>query len=555
MKPHHLFQLAPVAVAVAFAIPAMAAEAPDAGRTLQETAPTLEAPRVSPGINIEAPLPVEALPGGATVTLKSISISGNSLYDEATLKAILGDVVGKSFDLAGLKGLASQITQYYRNSGFPFARDFVPAQPITDGALKLEVVEGKYGKVAATGDESLNARAQDYLVPLQAGDVIESKRLERATLILDDLPGIRTTPIIRPGQEVGTGDLNVKVERDGRFGGEVGLDNFGNRYTGILRARASVHIDSPFTLGDQITASGLYTEEDMWQGSIGYSLPLGSSGLRGNAGYSHTYYELGKEFKNLDAHGTAKTTSAGLTYPIIRSQKANLSIAATYQHKHLNDQQDVANTSDSKSSDSLPLTLNFDLRDGFGGGGITYGSVSWTHGSLDLDRTLKAADRTTAKTDGSYDKFNLDMARVQALPAKFTLFGRVSAQWAADNLDSSEGFGLGGASGVRAYPSGEGYGDEGVLAQVEVRYTAALANGTTFSPFAFYDYGHVRINHDTWAAGENHRTISGAGLGLRAGYKDFNADASVAWRTQGGDPQSDSKHDTPMFWVNAGWKF
>lgn len=554
MKRIYNYPLSALALAIA-SLPAFAAEAPDAGRTLQETKPALKLPSVSPSMNIEAPAPSEATPGGASVTLQSVTIIGNSLYDEAALITVLGDVVGKTYDLAGLKGLANQITAHYRNNGYPFARALVPAQPMSNGALKIEVVEGKYGQASATGDESLTQRAQGYLVPLQADEVIESKKLERTTLILDDLPGIKTTPIIRPGQAVGTGDLDVKVERDRRFGGEVGVDNYGNRYTGRNRARASVHVDSPFTLGDQITASGLYTEEDMWLGSVGYSLPIGSSGLRANVGYAHTYYELGKEFANLDAQGTAKTTSAGLRYPIIRSQKTNLHLAASYQYKRLNDQQDVANTSDHKTSNSLPITLNFDHRDSLGGGGITYGSFSWTHGNLNLDNNLKTADRTTARTDGSFDKFNLDLARLQALPANFNLFGRVSAQWAADNLDSSESFGLGGANGVRAYPSGEGFGDEGWLAQAELRYTTTLENSATISPYAFYDSGRVRINHNTWDNAENHRSISGAGLGVRAGYKGFSADASVAWRMYGGDPQSDAKDNTPMAWLNAGYKF
>lgn len=534
---------------------AFAANPPDAGRTLQENAPTLEAPRASPEINIEAPAPGEALPGGASATLQTVSFSGNTLYDEAALLAVLGDISGKSYDLAGLKGLANQITAHYRVNGYPFARAFIPPQPMADGSLQITVVEGRYGKVQTTGDEALKERAEQFLASLQPGEVIESKQLERATLILGDLPGVRIMPIIRPGQEVGTGDLDVKVERDGRFGGEVGLDNSGNRYTGRTRGRLSLHADSPFMLGDQITASGLYTEENMWYGSLGYSLLLGSTGLRGNVGYTHTYYELGKEFASLDAHGTARVASAGLIYPIVRSQKANLTVAGSYQHKWLNDQQDSTNTSNSKTSDSLPITLNFDLRDQLGGGGITYGSLSWTHGNLDLDSGLKAADRLTAKTDGSFDKVNFDLARLQSLPANFTLFGRVSAQWAADNLDSSEGFGLGGVNGVRAYPSGEGYGDEGWLAQVEVRYTATLANAATLSPYAFYDSGRIRINHHPWDNAENHRSISGAGLGLRAAYKDFSADASVAWRTHGGNPQSDTKHDTPMVWVSAGYRF
>lgn len=533
---------------------AFAAEAPDAGRTLQETKPSITPPRVSPSIDIEAPAPSEAMPGGDSVLLKSVTFSGNTIYDASVLNKALGDNTGKSYDLAGLKGLANIVTSYYREHGYPFARAIVPAQPMKDGNLRIEIIEGKYGKVTANGDEKLATSAQQFLSQLQSESVIDSKQLERTTLLLDDLPGIKTTPIIRPGQMVGTGDLDVKVDRDSRFGGEVGSDNYGNRYTGRNRARASLHIDSPFMLGDQITVSGLYTEEDMWLGHLGYSLPVGHSGLRANVGYAHTYYELGQEFANLKANGTAKISNLGLTYPIIRSQQTNLSVAANYQYKRLNDQQDVAGTDNSKSSHSLPITLNFDHRDTWAGGGITYGGVSWTHGDLSLDSGLRATDRTTAKTAGSYDKINLDLARLQILPANFTLYGRVSAQWSNENLDSSESFGLGGANGVRAYPSGEGYGDEGWLNQLELRYNTVVKDAT-LTPYAFYDSGRVRINHSPWDTADNYRSVSGAGLGLRGSYSRVTADASLAWRLYGGDPKSDTKDYSPMAWFNLAYRF
>jgi len=139
---------------------------------------------------------------------------------------------------------------------------------------------------------------------------------------------------------------------------------------------------------------------------------------------------------------------------------------------------------------------------------------------------------------------------LQALPANFTLYGRFSAQLTNKNLDSSEGFGLGGPSGVRAYPSGEGYGNEGMLAQLELRYAVNM-----FAPYVFVDGGNVRINHTPWAAGNNHRSIGGDGFGVRINHKDWNADVSVAWHTYGGIPQSDSNNNTPMAWATLGYKF
>jgi len=550
------FRFSILAASFAAVFPAISAaqQAPDAGRTLQQQQQAPQLPRTGPAIDIQSQAVATTIPGGTEVTLASVSIGGASVFSEAELLTVLGDFAGKSYDLAGLRGLVERVSAHYRTNGYPFARAFIPQQSMADGKLRIEVIEGRYGKVSAAGERA--DAAQGFLAPLRPGEVIASAPLERATLILDDQPGIKAAPIIRPGQEVGTGDLDVRVERTPGFSGDVGLDNHGNRYTGEYRARANLQWDSPFSFGDQITARLIYSDESMWLGSLGYSLPLGTSGLRASVGYAHTYYELAKDFANLGATGTAKVTSLGVTYPIIRSQKANLTLAASYQHKRLNDRQVVAGTDDSKSSDSLPITLNFDRRDGLWGGGITYGSLTYTAGHLKLGSTLENTDRTSGQdTRGGFDKLNLDIARVQATPvANLVLFGRVSSQWAGKNLDSSEGFSLGGANGVRAYPSGEGNGDEGWLVQLEVRYTMGA-----YSPYIFHDSGSVRLNARngslTTPASPNHRSISGEGIGLRYTRDNWNLDANVAWRSHGGKPQSDTRDRNPRFWVSAGYRF
>lgn len=547
------FRLSRLTLAVGLALPAtlaLAQQQPDAGQTLQQTQPpTLQAPRPATGIVIQPPATAETLPGGQKVTLSGVRLTGHTVFAEAELLALLGEVKGQSLDLAGLRDLAGKIGQHYRDNGYPFARAFVPAQNFTDGVLTIQIVEGRYGKVVAQGDRA--EPAQDFLGALKTGEVIESAALERATLILDDQPGIKSAPIIRPGQELGTGDLDVRVTRTPGFSGDVGYDNHGNRYTGEHRLRANLQFDSPFTFGDQLIVRGIASDEGMWLGNLGYSLPLGSSGLRGNLGYAHTYYELAKNFANLGATGTAKVTTLGMTYPVIRSQQVNLNLAATYQHKALNDKQQVAGTDDNKSSDSLPITLSFDRRDSLWGGGISYGSLAYTAGRLKLGSALETTDRISGQnTRGSFDKWNLDIARVQATPVQnLVFFGRVSAQWAGKNLDSSEGFSLGGANGVRAYPSGEGNGDEGYLLQLEARYTVGA-----YSPYVFYDSGRATINANNAVsapANPNHRSIASSGLGVRYSEGPWRVDASLAWRSRGGQPESDTADRNPRLWVAA----
>lgn len=545
-RPHYLV----LALAALLPAAALAQQIPNAGRILQEQATEPQPPTPSPELNLSSPVPGTVAPGGPQASVTRIDLTGNQAFSTEQLLARLGDYQGKSYDLAGMQDLANQLTRYYRDAGYPFARVYLPAQGLENGVLRLQVVEGRYGEVKAEGDASLTARAQAYLSPLKSGDIIESASLERAALLLSDLPGVTASPIIRPGQQLGTGDLVVQVERGDRVNGSVGLDNQGNRYTGQYRANAALSINSPFMLGDQITLRAQRTSENLNYGDVGYSAPLGSSGLRGRIGYGYTGYELGKEFSDLDAHGTAKVASVGLSYPLIRSQSRNLTIGIDFLHKKLRDDYRAAEIEQNKFSNSVPIAAQFDVRDSLGGGGLTYGALSWTPGTLKLDGNLATADSLSANSAGHYSKLNLDIARLQSVSSRWSLFGRFSGQWTNDNLDSSEDFGLGGPAGVRAYPVGEGYGDRGWLAQVEVRYAAGAV-----TPFAFYDAGRVEISSHPWQAGENFRRIAGAGVGARVAVGGWRGEATVAWRTDGGAPQSDSRDHKPLFWVSAQYLF
>ncbi|MCS0630355.1 ShlB/FhaC/HecB family hemolysin secretion/activation protein [Telluria mixta] len=542
---HHL-KLLPLAMLVAASLPALAQQT-----SLQENARQLPQPRTGtvPAVQpTPAAAPVQA--GGQQVLLRRVVISGNTRIGSDALLAAIGPVEGKSFDFAGLAALAARVTAHYQQAGYPFARAYLPQQDLSSGELRIEVLEGRYGKVVAQGEPAFIGGAQGFLSALPHGDIIESGRLERVTLLLDDQPGVRTVPLVRPGEEVGTGDLLVDVKRDHRYKGEAGLDNYGTRATGRMRAHASVDVDSPFMLGDQIAAQALYTQEGMWFGSLAYSAPLGYGGLRGRASYTHSYYDLAGSFAALGARGTADVASVGLSYPIVRSQVRNLTLSASVDHKRLHDRQDATLTNTQKSSTVVPVTLSFDVRDQFLHAGITFGALSWTRGQLGMNGDTEAIDSASARSAGGFNRFNLDLARIQSLNDRLDVYARVSAQWTGHNLDSSEKLGLGGVNGVRAYPNGEGYGDMGWVAQTEVRYAVGAV-----VPYLFYDAGRVTLNKSPWTTLDNHRSLGGGGIGVRYARDAWAAGVTVAWRSHGGASQTDDATHSPAVLANVAYRF
>lgn len=549
----HSFRLLPSALLLAAAQLSFAQVAPpDAGQVLNTARPVM--PKAPAAQRLEVGVPAEPAKGvaaGPTVIVTEVVFEGNTCFSSLTLRELIRNDLGKKYDVEGLRGLARVIGHHYRENGYPFARALVPAQEIKDGLLSIRILEGAYGEVRPTGEPVVRLGAYPYLAPLRRGELIESTRLERTLLILDDVPGIGVRPVVSPGKLVGVGDLEVGVALEKEQGGELGIDNEGSRYTGDLRFKAAWYRNSAGMFGDRLAASFMATNASLWLGAVDYDAPLGASGLRGQLGWALNTYQLGKEFAALEASGLARVWTAKLSYPLIRSRQTNLLASFGLLYKSLHDDFGATAISEDKFSQSLPLSLRFDHRDGLGGGGITYGMLTWTHGNMNLDAGLTALDDATARKQGVFDKVNLDLARVQNLPAGFSLYGRYSLQFTDRNLDSSERFGLGGAQGVRAYPLGEGMGDQGWLGQLELRYDAGA-----FAPYAFYDAAQADINYRPWsAAAEQSRFISGAGFGVRTTYQQWSGDVAIAWALKGGDAQADAKQTAARIWFSLNRSF
>ncbi len=529
----------------------LAVTPPDSGQVLDEmrqpSQPTLQTTPLRIDTQIIQPT---AEPGGATVAINSIKFTGNSLFSDEQLQAVVKNEIGLEHDLAGLQQLAHKITQFYRDQDYPFSLAYLPPQTLSSGELQIAIVEGVYGEIRFIGSDSLAAQLEPLLPHLNSGDPIKGNTLERAISLTGDIPGITIDPVLMPGQAPGSGDLEISVSETDKYSGALGLDNHGNRYTGTLRTHASLSVNQLATLGDNLSLAVMLTEEELWYGNIGYSLRIANTGARGYARYTQTYYQLGEEFADLGATGKARIGTLGIEYPLIRSQRTNLYADLAYNYKLLQDKPSKLYATNQKNSDTLVTSLRFDHRDSFMGGGLTWSDFSLTTGELDLDRTLSLVDRETAQTEGSFSKLNLDLTRIQYLTPQWSLYGHISGQWTDDNLDSSEGMSLGGANGVRAYPEGEAFGDRGWLGQLELRYQYKQ-----LQPYLFYDVGAMESNTQPWESGDNHRKIAGAGVGLRANMNAWQLNLVSAWRTEGGDPQSDTKDNRPRIWASVQYRY
>ena len=531
---------------------AFAQQPPTGGGLLQLPAPPPPA-RAEPGIRIE-PSTAPAVPAGAQVRIpvNTLRITGATVYPEAQLLALTGFTPGRELSLADLEGMAARITDHYRRSGYFVATAFVPQQEIRNGEVALAVTEGRLGQVTLRNRTNLaDAVARDSLSGLKAGQPLALAPVEEGLLLLSDIPGVSVSSVLVPGSAPGTSDLLVDVAPGRRITGSVDADNAGNRYTGEYRLGATVNLNNPFGRGDVASLRALTSGSGLKYLRGSYQLQLG----RAQAGiaYSRLEYRLGREFAALDAHGTASIASVYGRYPLRRSRTDNQYLQLALDAKRFEDRVDAVGAVSNRHSHVLTASLYGDHTDTWGGGGVSTYLLGLSAGSLDI-RTpaVRAGDALTARTDGSFQKLTFHAMRIQRLGGPFSVYGSIGGQYASRNLDVSEKMQLGGMNGVRAYPEGEAYADQGLLATVEGRMDLprfADAMPGRMQLVAFADTGSVTTNHSPWAAGSNHRSLSGAGVGLNwAEPGNFLVRAYYA-RKVGNEAPLSAPDKSGRFWV------
>ncbi len=541
------------AVLVALSQSAFAQSPPSSGSQLQQI-PGAPAPlRSIPEIRLEQD-PAKIAPGAdqTKIFVKSLRVTGQTIYTEAELLAVTGFSPGREYSLNELRGMAAKIAEHYRRNGYFVAQTYLPAQDLKDGALTIVVLEGRYGNIKLRNQSKLSdSLATGLLDGLNTGDPIAIAPLENRLLLLSDIPGVNVKSTLAPGASVGTSDLIVDVIPGRPVTGNIEFDNAGNRYTGEYRLGGTINFNNLAGLGDVLSFRGLTSGSGLNYGRASYQIQLG----KGTVGIAYTAleYELGKEFAPLRAHGTAEIVSIFGSYPLIRSRNSSLYALAGIDAKQFTDKIDATSTVTEKEILVGMVGLHGNHRDTLGGGGLSAYSLTLSSGNLDIETPAAlAADAATARANGHYNKLAFTANRLQTVLEKVSLYGAISGQLASKNLDISEKMGLGGLYGVRAYPVGEAYADEGYLATLEARLL--LPNFSAQMPgrmhlIGFVDTGSVTTNKEPWTSADNHRTLSGYGVGLTwADYNNFVINTYYA-RKLGNERATSAPDKNGRFWI------
>ena len=494
------------------------------------------------------PLPERALPPGpppaATVSprrgnalsVRGFRFSGNTVIGSDALSAVLEPYRQRPLEFAEIEALTLVLSAHYRAQGY-VAQVALPAQDVSDGVLGFVVTEAVLGQVLVDAPAPVRTSAQRLtgIVANQlcVGEILQVEALSRALLIASDLPGLAVTGALAQGAEPGQTDLVLSVSDKPMVSGDVDLENTGGTSTGTERLGLNLYGNGALGQGD-LWSANLSANQGSNYARLGMTFPAGYGGLRLGLNASHLEYQvITAQYSSLSLHGLSSVQGVDAVYPLLRSQYQNLYFSAALDDKRFVNYSATIVASD-YGSRALTWSLYGNAYDTLGGGGASSGSLTLSQGHLNLDASAtQATDALSTQTAGDYRKLRFALSRQQALGEDLTLVLSFSGQWTDQNLDSSEKFFLGGSTGVRAYPSGEGSGALGRMANAELRWhwsdTTALS--------VFYDAGSLTVNPRNdyrGASALNSYGLDGAGLAL-AWSGERGLSAKLVWARRLGD--------------------
>lgn len=552
-SPRTLLCLLPLSISLAYA-----QATPDAGSLRQqiEQQRELPLPQVVRPQKVSPPAGIQAREG-MSVKVKAFRFAGNTLLTEQQLAPALAEFLNRELSFEGLQRATDAVAAAYREAGW-MVRAYLPEQDISEGVVTVQVVEARFAGVKFEGDPSKRVRKAEieaYFNAAQSeGRALRADALDRALLLVDDLPGVSVAGTLAPGESDGETLLVLQTTDEPLVYGDVGLDNTGSRATGSKRVTASLNVNSPGQRGELLGLSAQHTQGSDYA-RVALTVPDHHDGLRLSGSLSSMSYKVIEgPGAAAQVQGRSSSMGADLNYPLLRSRLFNLYGSMGLENKTFYTQDSSGVRSDYESY-SLRTGLSGNRFDDWAGGGANSASASLLWGRLASMRQ----HAMLGTIDPNYRKLNYSFSRQQTIEGSHSLLLSLQGQHATQVLDSSEKFYIGGAQSVRAYPASELGGERGQLLSAEWRWRLTPVWTLT----AFVDHGRAVSLPAT--SSDQRQALNLRGHGLSASWQGpMGLVGKLIWsRRDGSNPKanvntgadSDGTHKLDRVWVSINLPF
>ena len=459
---------------------------------------------------VESEAAKQTAPGEViTFELKKIVTDASAVLTDAELDAIIKPYEGKQVQLNDIYAIVDKINALYNDKGYVTCRAFLPPQTITDGTVKLLLVEGRTGSTIVNNNKYTKTKYITNRMHLAKGEIANIKQLNKDLLLFNATNSTQLRIMMKAGTEPGTTDYEITAYEPKRdtwtiFEDNAGSDTSGEYRTGLFFNTKSLsgHCDA-LSLGTVIS-------EGTKAANVMYSRSLGRSGTKMNLVYSTNAVEVVKgEYEDM-IKGHANSYAIGFTQPIVVNETTRTELSLDYNRQNSKTDFMPAGTRFNIVDDSVQdFSLGFAMTN-YGASHVFYQKHSYVRGYSESTPDMSAQN---SQNFGFY-KFNAMYQKLYKAGQMWSL--RADAQWSgSEGMVSSRQFYMGGMYSVRGYKENYLGGDSGFTFSAE--YAVPVINKNT-SAFTFFDYGHVYGNGQS---DDQHNVLSSVGLGIRSTINQY----------------------------------
>lgn len=483
-------------------------------RRIQQTKPT-PPPKAEPTFEVAPTAPAKPAEAFSFV-LSAVNVEGVTAFAPEDLAPAYEKFMARQVDQDQIQKIAAAITKIYQDAGYVLSRAEVPPQDVVGGVLTIRVVEGFIERIEAPDVDPPVRPVTAYTKPVLAERPVKLATIERALLLINDLPGITLMDSsLSPGSAPGANVLTLKLKRKA-VDGTVYLDNRGTPSSGRLQTWLSAGVNGAFGLGERFQV-GLFTIPDepkeLVYAEARWSQPIGPWGTTAELAISGSVVDAGDSLAASNTESDSFRVVGKLRHPVLRSRSDSLWLNGELDYYNLGEDRFNATNFEDRNR-AARLGLEYYRAEAFGGD--FYAKARYSRG-LDLFGASDAGRAELSRSDGksSFDKVDVELRRVQLLGAGFSLLAQAKGQWSNQPVLSAEEFALGGSRYGRAFDYSELVGDDGIGGLIELRYGGKnpLPWIENYEFYGFYDGGAV------WNDGAEREALTSAGIGARVTWK------------------------------------
>lgn len=478
--------------------------------------------------------PAQAQDGGQCFDIGVIDVQGVTALKPALIAILRAPYLGRCLNVSLINQLLADINAAYHRRGLVTTRTYLPRQSLTQGVLRVLVVEGRIEGFTINGAPADDDWRVLSAFPNRPGELLNLTELEQGLDQMNRLASRTATLELTPGSDTGRSVVALTIKDEARWRISLGYDDFGQEATGRHRIRFGYAQDDLIGVNDAWTATVLGSfDTNAYASSL--TIPWGDFTLRNDVSYSEYLTDIG-EVATL--YGQFFSTNTELDTMVYRDGERKTHVFGALAHStSARVIDDIELTPQSLSTFTLGLR-HTEIRDW----GVMAGDAAIVFGVPFLGSDKDDEDIQRESPHAQFAKLEAGWSGVFRLASedwgdlRAVVSGR--AQWSNVGLFGGELMTIGDFGTVRGYEEAPVSGERGIYSRHELIVSPKLTTGMPVvdkiiagsEGYVFFDGGAARL-----LAAEQPNYALGAGVGLRVNAYGVQSDMAFAYPLRHGE--------------------